>query len=60
MTAEKAEELGWLVETVSLYDEEGAEGWHFQGPEGQEITELGPWTEEPPWPEELLALEATL
>lgn len=46
---ERAERLGWSVDRVSCYDEEGVEGWKFVSPEGREFTLLGAWDEEPPW-----------
>ena len=41
---------GWTVEKVSLYDEEGVEGWMWTEPDGTEHTEAGEWGDLPPWP----------
>lgn len=42
--------LGWTVEKVSCYDEEGVEGWRWQDRNGQDIaTEVGGWDELPEW-----------
>ena len=43
--------LGWDVARVSLYDEEGVEGWRWTEPDGTEHAETGAWDEWPPWPE---------
>jgi hypothetical protein len=58
MTIEQAEALGWAIERRSFYDEEGVEGWEFTSPAGKEFSEIGDWNDEPPWPDELLAIEA--
>ena len=42
---------GWEVEKVSLYDEEGIEGWRWTEPNGTEHTETGDWSDLPPWPD---------
>ena len=42
---------GWTAEPTSLYDEEGVEGWRFDGPDGEEIGIIGDWTDPPPWDE---------
>lgn len=31
---------GWAVEPMSLYDEEGVDGWLWTSPEGNEYTEV--------------------
>lgn len=41
----------WTVDKVSLYDEEGVEGWCWTEPNGREHTEIGDWNELPPWPD---------
>lgn len=41
----------WEVDKVSLYDEEGIEGWTWTEPNGTEHTEMGDWDELPPWPD---------
>lgn len=43
---------GWTVERVSLYDEEGVEGWIWKDGYGNEYCEIGSWDELPPWPKE--------
>lgn len=43
------EECG-VPDKVSLYDEEGVEGWRWTAPDGTEWTEMGDWNEEPPMP----------
>jgi len=35
-------------EKVSLYDEEGVEGWRWTHPDGREWTAVGAWDEAPP------------
>lgn len=35
---------------VSLYDEEGVEGWRWTSSDGQEWTEIGSWDEVPMHP----------
>lgn len=42
---------GWEAHPVSLYDEEGVEGWRWEGPDGEEIFVIGPWHEQPPAPD---------
>ena len=42
---------GWTVEHRSFYDEEGIEGWAWIEPGGAEHTEVGDWSELPPWPD---------
>lgn len=42
---------GWTVERVSLYDEEGVEGWQWTDPGGVIETVAGAWDEPPPLPE---------
>lgn len=44
---------GWTVERVSLYDEEGVEGWRWTSPEGYESSEVGSWDELPAIPDEV-------
>lgn len=43
--------LGWTVEKLSMYDEEGVEGWMWTEPNGTEHTEMGDWSELPTWPQ---------
>lgn len=43
--------LGWEVSKVSLYDEEGIEGWRWTAPDGKEYCEVGSWDEPPPLPD---------
>lgn len=43
--------LGWTVDRVSLFDEEGVDGWRWTEPDGTEHVELGDWNDPPPWPE---------
>ena len=43
------EECG-VPDKVSLYDEEGVEGWRWTAPDGAEWIEMGDWREEPPMP----------
>jgi len=47
----KALMAGWTVERMSLYDEEGIDGWKWIEPNGNEHIESGAWDELPPWPE---------
>lgn len=42
---------GWTVSKVSLYDEEGVEGWKWESPAGNEYCEIGDWHELPTWPD---------
>lgn len=44
---------GWTVERVSLYDEEGVDGWRWIDPEGNEYAVMGDWSEPPPLPEHM-------
>jgi hypothetical protein len=57
MIREQALLLGWSIEPVSLYDEEGVEGWCWTTPAGQHgqsaWTESGSWTKPAPVPEEV-------
>jgi hypothetical protein len=46
---------GWDVVRASLYDEEGVEGWRWDGPNYEEIAELGDWQEPPPVPDRVIA-----
>jgi hypothetical protein len=40
---------GWTATPVSLYDEEGVEGWRWEDDEGNErSTVMGDWNEPPP------------
>ena len=41
----------WSIAKVSLYDEEGIEGWRWMEPDGQEHVEVGDWDDLPPWPD---------
>jgi len=41
---------GWTVRPVSLYDEEGVEGWLWTEPNGTEHAEIGDHSELPTWP----------
>jgi hypothetical protein len=45
--------LGWDVDRVHCYDEEGVEGWRWTSPLGRERTELGDHSEPPPWCDDL-------
>jgi hypothetical protein len=36
------------LEMVSLYDEEGVEGWRWTHPDGREWSEIGDWSESEP------------
>jgi len=38
---------GWECCHVSLYDEEGVEGWRWTSPKGTERTIIGAWDESP-------------
>lgn len=42
---------GWKCERVSMYEDEGVEGWRWIEPDGTEHYEVGSWDELPPWPE---------
>lgn len=55
---EYALENGWEVDTVSLYDEEGVEGWRWTSPDGVEYYEVGDWNDTPTAPEEIFSLMA--
>lgn len=50
-TAEQLIAQGWTVSMVSLYDEEGVEGWTWTSPDGEEFTVIGGWDDPPPLPE---------
>jgi hypothetical protein len=41
----------WDIETLSMYDEEGIEGWRWVAPNGVEYVEIGSWDEFPEVPE---------
>ena len=41
---------GWVVSKVSLYDEEGIEGWLWDENYGREYAEMGDWDELPTMP----------
>lgn len=43
--------LGWEVDKIAMYDEEGVEGWIWTEPDGTEHVEMGDWNELPTWPE---------
>ena len=45
--------LGWDIRQVSLYDEEGVEGWEWTDPLGKEQVVQGDWSEAPPLPEDV-------
>lgn len=46
--------LGWAVDRVMMYDEEGVEGWRWSHPDSQhELMEIGDWSEGPAIPPEL-------
>jgi hypothetical protein len=49
---------GWEVDQVSLYDEEGVEGWCWTSPDGNEYYEVGDWYSTPEVPEEVFSLLA--
>ena len=53
---ERALELGWDVDQVSLYDEEGVEGWCWASPDGNEYYVVGDWNDTPEVPEEVFSL----
>jgi hypothetical protein len=53
---ERALELGWDVDRVSLYDEEGVEGWCWTSPDGNEYYVVGDWNYTPEVPEEVFSL----
>jgi hypothetical protein len=40
---------GWTVDEVSLYDEEGVEGWRWTAPGGEEHVAIGGWDGPPPF-----------
>lgn len=44
---------GWDVIRVSLYDEEGVEGWRWEDPGGNDYCEIGDWNDLPEMPEEV-------
>lgn len=44
---------GWTVDRVSLYDEEGVEGWRWMSLDRRELSVIGDWNEPAPIPEEL-------
>ena len=46
---------GWSVNPVSLYDEEGVEGWEWFAPDGAEFEIVGNHDDPPPWPPEATA-----
>lgn len=48
-----AEAAGWEIIRVSLYDEEGVEGWRWIAPNGTEYGELGSWDEPAAVPDEV-------
>lgn len=41
----------WTVVKVSLYDEEGIEGWRWTDHNGNDYDVIGNWDELPPFPE---------
>lgn len=43
---------GWTVSKRSLYDEEGVEGYEWEGPNGGSFVVIGDWNEPPPPPDE--------
>lgn len=44
-------DAGWTARPVSLYDEEGVEGWRWEDASGTERdTVVGDWGREPPLP----------
>jgi hypothetical protein len=47
---ERAQELGWTVETTMLFDEEQVEGWLWTSPEGYETYLVGDWNKTPVLP----------
>lgn len=47
---------GWEVETASLYDEEGVDGWRWFDPSHEEYYEIGIHEEMPVIPKELEAI----
>jgi hypothetical protein len=42
---------GWTVDKVSLYDEEGVDGWRWTDPRGTEYCCTGDWNELPEFPD---------
>lgn len=44
---------GWEFESISMYDEEGVEGWKWISPRGEEFCEIGSWDEMPEIPQEV-------
>jgi hypothetical protein len=50
MTAEELQAAGWTVRPVSMYDEEGVEGWEWTSPDDREYVVMGDWNEPPPLP----------
>jgi hypothetical protein len=44
---------GWTVQKVSMYDEEGVEGWQWTAPDGREENVIGDWEGAPPVPPEI-------
>ena len=44
---------GWEFSAVSLYDEEGVEGWHWESPKGDDFYEMGDWNSPAEIPEEV-------
>ena len=40
----------WSVGRVSMYDEEGIEGWRWTAPDGEESYVVGNWDDWPPQP----------
>jgi len=55
---EYALQNGWDVDKVSLYDEEGVEGWCWTSPDGNEYYVVGDWNDTPEAPEEVFSLLA--
>jgi hypothetical protein len=51
---EKLRAAGWVYTARLLYDEEGIEGWEWQGPGGEEFTVIGDHNSPPALPEELV------
>ena len=47
---------GWEFSAVSLYDEEGVEGWHWESPKGEDFYEMGDWDDPAEIPEEVVKI----
>lgn len=45
--------LGWELSKVSMYDEEGVEGWRWTDPAGVDHDVMGDWQEPPVLPDDI-------